>query len=105
MNTNWRTVTAPAQTIIGAFWKTSRWMLALAASIVFLAAITSVAAPYVFSRLIDQLQQSFQLEQLFLFFVAYALLLGLAAAFQNMVQYMSLTISQNLGFIASTSFL
>ncbi len=104
MDTDWRTTIDPVQTIFFSFWKSSRWMLVLSASIVFLAAITSVAAPYIFSRLIDQLQLNFQLEQLLLGFALYALLLGLAAAFQNMVQYMSLIISQNLGFIASTSF-
>ena len=86
------------------YWKVSRWTLALVALIVFLSSIASVAAPYVFSRLIDRLTAETWFETIAAGFALYALLLGLTHALQNMVQFLSLMNSENLGFIAGTSF-
>ncbi|VAW24131.1 Lipid A export ATP-binding/permease protein MsbA, partial [hydrothermal vent metagenome] len=100
----WREIADPVKTILAAFWKTSRWLFILSIVIIILSSLVSISAPYLFSRLIDQLQLDFQLNQLLLAFILYAILLGSAAALQNLVQYISLVLSQNLGFITSTLF-
>lgn len=104
LDTGWRTITGTVQTIFLSFWKTSRWILLLSVCIIFLSAISSIAAPYVFSRLIDQLRLDFQPDRVLVGFVLYAVLLGFSAALQNLVQYMSLITSQNLGFVSNTGF-
>lgn len=104
MKTNWRIIADPVRAIFSKYWQQSRWMLALVALVVFLAAITSIAGPYVFSRLIDQLPNDFVLQTLLLGFVAYAVLVGISTALNKGVQYMSLVLAENLGFIASTRF-
>ncbi|MCF6326341.1 MAG: ABC transporter ATP-binding protein/permease [Devosiaceae bacterium] len=100
----WREIADPVKTILAAFWKTSRWLFVFTIVIIILSSLASVSAPYLFSRLIDQLQSDFQLNQLLLAFILYAILLGSAAALKNLVEYISLVISQNLSFAASTLF-
>lgn len=102
MHDDWLIIKIPLREILRKFWKNSRLILIVSMGVIFLASITSVAAPLVFSRLIDQLP--LQPEWLLLAFIAYALLLGLSATMQNAVQYMSLFTSQSLGFIAKISF-
>lgn len=104
MKTSWRIIADPVTYIFAAYWRQSRWVLALVVSVVLLSAITSIAAPYVFSRLIDQLSGEFVLSTLLLGFVVYAVLLGASTALNSIVRYMSLFLSENLSFIAATSF-
>ncbi|HEV7308061.1 ABC transporter ATP-binding protein [Ensifer sp.] len=94
----------PISEVLRAYWRSDRWMLLAVATIVLVSSISSVAAPYVFSRLIDRLPQDALVPGLFWGFVFYAVLLGLSSALQHMVQYLSFMTSENLGFIASTRF-
>ncbi|AOF91782.1 ABC transporter ATP-binding protein [Sinorhizobium sp. RAC02] len=103
MKDDWRLIAAPVKHILADYWHASRGLLALVAAIVFLSAIASIAAPYLFSRLIDQLTADRFAETLALGFVVYALLIGAAAALQYMVQYLSYMSAENLSFIAGTS--
>ncbi|MDW5314424.1 ABC transporter ATP-binding protein [Rhizobium sp. PL01] len=91
------------RTILLNYWRTSRLMLLTIAICVFLSSIASVAAPYLFSRLIDQLNSDRLAETLVTGFVVYVLLLGLSSALQTMLQYLSLISAESLAVIAGTS--
>ena len=67
--------------------------------VVFLSSVTNVAAPFLFSRLIDRLPEGGVASPLLWGFASYAVLLGLASALQHMVQYLSFMSAENLGFI------
>lgn len=94
----------PTLEILRAYWKSDRWMLLVVGSVVMLSSIVSVGAPYLFSQLVDRLQQDGAATALAWGFVAYATTLGISSAFQQMVGYLSFMSSENLGFITSTRF-
>lgn len=97
-------VVAPISEILRAYWKSDRWMLLAVSCVVFLSSIASVAAPYLFSRLIDRLPQDGYAATLAWGFAVYAVLLGVASALQHMMQYLSFMSAENLGFITATRF-
>ncbi|OJU90507.1 MAG: ABC transporter ATP-binding protein [Shinella sp. 65-6] len=103
MKDDWRLIAAPVKIILANYWRSSRGLLALVAVIVFLSAVSAVAAPYLFSRLVDAMAADRLAEGLAAGLVVYALLIGIAAAMQHMVQYLSYMSAENLSFIASTS--
>ncbi len=94
----------PITEVLRAYWKADRWMLLTVAAVVVLSSATAVAAPYLFSRLIDALSHRGALHALMAGFVVYAVLLGLSSALQRVVQYLAFMTSGNLGFITSTRF-
>ncbi|PZQ52535.1 MAG: ABC transporter ATP-binding protein [Rhodovulum sulfidophilum] len=97
-------ISAPILEILGAYWRSDRAMLLLVAVIVVASSAAGIAAPYLFSRLIDQLGSAPVAGTLLLAFAGYGLLIGLSAALQRMVSHLSLMTAENLGFIASTRF-
>jgi len=97
-------VLPPISEILRAYWNSDRRMLLAAAAVVILSSVASIAAPYLFSRLIDRLPQGDAAATLAWGFVVYAVLLGAASALQRMVQNLSLMSAENLGFIAGTRF-
>jgi ATP-binding cassette subfamily B protein len=97
-------VFAPISEILRIYWKSDRWTLLLVAIVVLLSSVASVAAPYLFSRLVDRLPQEGAATALAWGFAIYAVLLGVASALQHMVQYLSFMSAENLGFIAGTRF-
>ncbi|MEZ2131569.1 MULTISPECIES: ABC transporter ATP-binding protein [unclassified Sinorhizobium] len=97
-------VLSPVSEVLRAYWKSDRWTLLLVAVVVFLSSVASVAAPFLFSRLVDRLPQESAIATLAWGFVIYAVLLGLSSALQHMVQYLSFMSAENLGFIAGTRF-
>jgi len=70
--------------------------------VVLVSGVANVAAAYIFSRLIDRLSQSSTPVAPIWGFEAYAMLIGIAAAIQHTVQYLSFLSAENLGFIART---
>jgi len=96
-------VPPPVAEILGAYWKTDRRLLLLIASSVVLSSLATVAAPYLFSRLIDRLPSD-GVSALAGGFVLYAVMLGAGSALQNTVQYLSFLSGENLGFITSTRY-
>lgn len=90
-------------TILLNYWRASRLMLVTIAGCVFLSSISAVAAPYLFSRLIDQLNNDRLAETLMTGFILYALLIGLSTALQTMLQYLSYISAESLAVIAGTS--
>ena len=100
----WRGIAEPVRMILSNYWKAAKWTLAFVTLIVFLSSIASVAAPYIFSRLIDNLTVEKWFETIATSFALYALLLGFSDALNKMLGYLSLMSSENLSFIAGTSF-
>ncbi len=92
------------RTILLNYWRSSGPTLLTVAACVFLSSISAVAAPYLFSRLIDQLNNDRFAKTLVTGFLVYALLIGLSNALQTMLQYLSYMSAESLGFIAGTSF-
>ncbi|MGY5804787.1 ABC transporter ATP-binding protein [Rhizobium sp. LEGMi12c] len=97
-------VLVPINEALRAYWKSDRWMILTCVLVVLLSSVSSVAAPYLFSRIVDRLPQDGAVRGVVLGLVIYAALMGLASALQHMVQYLSLMTSQNLGFITRTRF-
>jgi ABC-type multidrug transport system fused ATPase/permease subunit len=97
-------VLAPMRHIYGRYWRRSWWLLALVAVIVLASAITGVAAPYIFSRMIDNLQSGSLGETIVWGFAAYAALFGLSTALSSIVNYMAMMSAENLNYIAGVSF-
>ncbi len=96
-------VPPPVAEILGAYWKTDRRLLLLIAGSVALSSLASVAAPYLFSRLIDRLPSD-GVDALAGGFLLYAVMLGAGSVLQNTVQYLSFLSGENLGFITSTRY-
>lgn len=94
----------PIAEIFRAYWRSDWRALVLVATIVFLANASGIAAPYLFSRLIDRLTRETAVADLLWAFMTYAALVGLASALLRVVQSLSTITSENLGFIVSTQF-
>lgn len=93
----------PVAEILAAYWKAGRRLLLLIAGSVLLSSLAGVAAPYLFSRLIDRLPID-GVNALAWGFLLYAVVLGVGSALQNTVQYLSFLSGENLGFITSTRY-
>ncbi|KVL37847.1 ABC transporter ATP-binding protein [Burkholderia sp. MSMB1835] len=94
----------PITEVLLAYWKADRWMLLAVAVVVVLSSTSAVAAPYLFSRLIDALSHRGALGALLPGFLLYAVLLGVSSALQRVVQYLAFMSAENLGFVLSTRF-
>lgn len=94
----------PVAEIFRAYWTSDRWALLLVATTVFLSSASGIAAPYLFSRLIDRLTSETVVSDLIWAFLVYAALVGLASALQRVVQSLAVITAENLGFIVSTQF-
>ncbi|PPU59461.1 ABC transporter ATP-binding protein [Xanthomonas codiaei] len=94
---------SPASEVLAAYWRSDRWAVLRVVGVVVVASLATVAAPLLFSRLIDRLPLD-GAPALAWAFAGYGALLGASAALQQMVQYLSFLSSENLGFIASTRY-
>jgi ATP-binding cassette subfamily B protein len=94
----------PLRYILARYWAQAHWLLIGVAGLVIVASVSSVAAPYLFSRLIDTLSAGNWPQTIIFGFAIYAGLLGLAVALQSVVSYMSMMSAETLQYIASTSF-
>ena len=101
---DWRMVAPPLRRILCLFWQGSRTTLPFVGIVVVGAAIASVAAPYIFSRLLDGLSEGHWMETLPIAFFIYALLLGFALALQKASSYLAAMAADNVSYIASISF-
>ena len=104
LTATWPEIFAPLRHIYGRYWAQSRVLLATVAVVVLLSSVAGIAAPYVFSRLIDAMQAGTWGETIVWGFAAYSLLFGLSTALSNMVSYMAMLSAENLNFIAGTGF-
>ncbi|WP_407119515.1 ABC transporter ATP-binding protein [Bradyrhizobium sp. LMG 9283] len=94
----------PISEILHAYWRSDRWLLLVVVAVALISSASSVAAPLVFSCLIDRLPREGDMSVLAWGFAGYAVLLGVASALQRMLQYLSFMTAENLGFIAATGF-
>ena len=104
MDASWAEMLNPLRYIYGRYWSEAKLLLAGVAAIVFFSAVVGIAAPYVFSRLVDTLRADTWGEGIIWAFVGYGLLFGLSQALNGMVNYMAMMSAENLNFIAGTAF-
>src|SRR4051812_13455547 len=104
MDASWAEMLGPLGYIYRRYWSEAKLLLGGAAIIVLFSSVAGIAAPYVFSRLIDALRADSWGEGIIWAFVAYGLLFGLSQALNGMVSYMAMMSAENLNFIAGTAF-
>lgn len=104
MDATWPEMLGPLSYIYKRYWDEAKYLLTGVAAIVFLSAVLGIAAPYVFSRLIDALRADSWGEGILWAFAAYGVLFGLSQALNGMVNYMAMMSAENLNFIAGTAF-
>lgn len=95
---------SPVAEILMAYWKSDWRALLSVVAIVLLSSASGIAAPYLFSRLIDRLPKEAVAVDLAWAFLIYAALVGFASALLRIVQFLSVITAENLGFITSTQF-
>nr|WP_255714198.1 ABC transporter ATP-binding protein [Pelagibacterium xiamenense] len=94
----------PLRTITREYLRSARLVLALVGLMTVLGALTSIAAPYLFSRLIDRLDPTNIGTGLVWAFMGYAVLMGAGFAIQRMSSFLTFMTSESLDFVSSTSF-
>ena len=97
-------ISPPLRAILSEYLKTARLALMAVLATTLLGTIASVGAPYLFSRLIDQLSPASAPAALMWGFLVYAVLMGAAVAFQRMSSFLAFMTSESLNFVTSTSF-
>jgi ATP-binding cassette subfamily B protein len=101
---SWPEMLAPLSYIYRRYWDEAKGLLAIVAVIVLCSSVAGIAAPYVFSRLINALRADNWGEQIVWAFAGYGVLFGLSQALSLMVNYLAVMTSENLNFIAGTAF-
>lgn len=104
MKSDWQLVLSPVRFIYARFWQRAHWMLAGIMLVVLFASLGNVAVPYVFSRLIDSLENPDLRVIIMLMFIVYAVMRGLTNALSYAINFMSYIAAQNLSYIAATAF-
>ncbi len=104
MDASWPEMLRPLSYIYVRYFREARWLLLGVAAIVFLSAVAGIAAPYVFSRLINALRADSWGEGIVWAFAGYGVLFGISQALNGMVNYMAMMSAENLNFIAGTAF-
>ena len=102
--TDWTTTWPALRAIIGQFWRASHWTLAGIVLVTLAGSILSIATPYVFSRLVDELTAGNLAAGIGAAFVGYAVLRGFETLFTYGTNYLSFMTSENLRFITATEF-
>src|SRR5438552_263931 len=96
LDATWPEMLAPLGYIYRRYWDEAKGLLAGVALIVLLSSIAGIAAPYVFSRLIDTLRSDNWGETIVWAFAGYGVLFGLSQALSLMVSYLAVMTSENL---------
>lgn len=97
-------VAPPLKTILSHYLRTARLALLAVLVTTLFGTLASIGAPYLFSRLIDQLTRASVASGLIWAFMAYAVLMGAAYALQRMSSFLTFMTSESLNFVTSTSF-
>lgn len=97
-------VAPPLKAILGQYLRTAKLILAVVVVLTALGTLTTIAAPFVFSRLIDQLDPANFAQGLIWGFMAYAILMGAAFTIQRMSSFLTFMTSESLDFVTSTAF-
>ena len=104
MKFDFATISPPLRTILSNYLKTARPVLFAVLVITLLGTLASIGAPFLFSRLIDQLAPASGATDLIGAFMVYAVLMGAAYALQRMSSFLTFMTSESLNFVISTSF-
>lgn len=102
--TDWTTALPALRAILRHFWKDSRLMLAGITVVTLASSVLSIATPYVFSRLVDELAAGNVAAGIAAAFVGYAVMRGFETLFGYASGFMSFMTSENLKFSAATEF-
>nr|WP_248307046.1 ABC transporter ATP-binding protein [Devosia sp. 1635] len=86
------------------YLRTARLALLAVLVTTLLGTFASIGAPYLFSRLIDQLTSASLAAGVIRAFMIYALLMGASYALQRMASFLTFMTSESLNFVTSTSF-
>lgn len=97
-------VLPPLTAILSRYLRTARLALSGVLATTLLGTFASIGAPYLFSRLIDQLASASPMAGLIWAFMVYAFLMGAAYALQRMSSFLTFMTSESLNFVTSTSF-
>ena len=104
LKATWPEMLGPLRYILARYWARAKWMLIGIAVLVMVSSVSAVAAPYIFSRLIDTLQAGTWPETILWGFAGYAVLLGVAMSLQSVISYMSMMSAETLQYVAATTF-
>ncbi|WP_052952907.1 ABC transporter transmembrane domain-containing protein [Devosia psychrophila] len=97
-------IAPPLRAILSNYLKTAKLVLFAVLATTILGTFASIAAPNLFSRLIDQLSPASVPTGLIWAFMAYAALMGAAYTLQRMSSFLTFLTSERLNFVTSTSF-
>lgn len=98
----WRT--SPIMVIARHYARESKFIILSILVLTTCASLSAVAAPYLFSRIVDKLASEAAADHLLIGFAPYAILMGANFALREVADYMSHMSAQNLSFIAGTEF-
>jgi ABC-type bacteriocin/lantibiotic exporter with double-glycine peptidase domain len=97
-------ITPPLVAILWRYLRSAQLVLSAVLATTLLGTFAAIAAPFLFSRLVDQLTPSSPVTGLLWAFMAYALLMGVSFALQRMASFLTFITSESLNFVTSTSF-
>jgi len=97
-------IAPPLKHILSRYLRDAWLILTIVTLTMALGAVSAIAAPYLFSRLIDQIEASPVGTWLVAAFMAYAILMGLSFAFQRAASFLTFMTSESLNFVTATSF-
>ncbi len=96
MEVSWRDALVPVRVIFGEYLSKAKGTLFFVTIVIILSSITGVVAPYIFSRLIDQLTTDAFAVTLIYGFAVYAVLIGFADLLDRTTNHMSFLTAERL---------
>ena len=104
MQIDFALVSPPIKTVLKHYLRTARLILAIVVVTTLIGALANIAAPYLFSRLIDRLDLQSVTAGLVWAFMGYAVLMGAGFALQRVSSFLTFLTSESLNFVTSTAF-
>ncbi|MEW7010016.1 ABC transporter ATP-binding protein [Lentilitoribacter sp. EG35] len=87
------------------FLSCNKWSISKLVCLVVFTTLCSISAPYLLAQLIDKLSNGFSAWPLFLGFLLYSSLFGIAVAFRRGQGYVAQSLESNLNFVLSVNFI
>jgi ATP-binding cassette, subfamily B, bacterial len=113
MNVAWRSTAfefhilkniVPVMTIAREYGREAKVAIVSVLVLTTCASLSSVAAPYIFSRIVDRVVSRSDENQVVIAFICYAISIGIAFVLRDVAMYMAMMSAQNLSFITGTLF-
>lgn len=92
------------RSLLYVYWRSARWTIVSVVAITLVGAVAAIAAPYFFSRAIDELASDTDRRNAIRILVLYALLAGVATAFSQAARFLTFLCAERLSFIANSAF-